>query len=86
MPVTSYVRGAQGWTPLDHKPAVAATTPRGLPVGDIHAMEPTAGTAVCSGETVQPDVTGRSFEAWAPGTCSGCSEAIAPRPADTPPA
>ena len=82
MPVTSYVRGAEGWTAIDH----GSTTPhRYVPVGDIHAVEPTAGTAVCSGEPKEADPAGRSFTAWDPGTCAACSAVIEPRAAETPP-
>jgi hypothetical protein len=83
MPVSSYVRGAEGWTPIGHK--ATRDDHRRLPVGPIHAAEPTAATAVCSGATVELDDHDRSFEPWSPGTCPACSEALAPRAAPTPP-
>lgn len=81
MPVASFVLGARSWTPLDHKVGDdgPAPVPRWVPVGDLHALDPEAGTAVCTGEALSPDPTGRSFEPRGPGTCDDCSEALAPR-------
>lgn len=83
MPVSSFVRGAEGWTPVGHK--ANRDDRRLLPVGPLHAAEPQDATALCSGAPVELDEGDRSFVPWSPGTCEDCSRALAPRPAPTPP-
>lgn len=88
MPVASFLFGASEWTLLDHKPqesARAGVAPRCVPVGVLHALDPEDLTTICSGVAMEPDPAGRTFEAWQPGTCSGCSAQLAPQPADVPP-
>ncbi|HYI61707.1 MAG TPA: hypothetical protein VEW93_07870 [Acidimicrobiales bacterium] len=82
MPVSSFTCAAEAWTPVGHK--VPWDQSRLLPVGPIHAAEPQDATAVCSGDPLVPDSSGRSFVPWAPGTCEGCSAALAPRAQEAP--
>lgn len=80
MPVATYVRGAEAWTPVGHKST--RDDPRCLPVGPLHALEPAAEAAVCAASEIRPDPDGRSFEPWMPGACEACSAALAPRTED----
>lgn len=79
MPVTSFIVGAQEWTPVNHRVDDSPRARRMLPVGDIHALDPVDSTAQCTGATMTPDANRRSFTAWSAGTCAQCSEALSPR-------
>lgn len=80
MPVASFVRGARGWTVLDHKQTVPpGQVPRQVPVGDIHAVEPETGSSACSGEAMEREARRGSFVPWSAGTCEACNEALDPK-------
>lgn len=81
MPVTSFVMGAEGWTPVDHKLDESHRSRRMLPMGDIHALDPEDSVAQCTKAAMAPDPRQRSFIPWGAGTCANCSEALAPRAA-----
>lgn len=83
MPVGSFVRGAEQWTPVGNRST--RDDLRMLPVGPVHAAEPQDATSVCAGTAVVLDREGRSFVPWAAGTCPACSDALAPRAHPTPP-
>lgn len=89
MPVASFVRGAVDWTLLDHKPQVSArqegATPRYVPAGEVHALDPEDLTSVCSGEAMVADPAGRSFVPRSAGSCAACNDALDPQAAPTPP-
>lgn len=89
MPVASFVRGASGWTLLDHKPQVSArqpeASPRFAPAGEIHALDPEDLTTVCTGEAMVADPNGRSFVPRSAGSCEACNDALDPQAAPTPP-
>lgn len=80
MPVSSYVRGAEAWTPVGHKST--RDDGRCLPVGPLHALEPASEAAVCAAPEIRPDPGSATFEPWAPGTCEACSASLDPRTDD----
>lgn len=82
MSVQSFVRGAEGWTPVGHK--TTRDDGRMLPVGPIHAADPQDATTVCGGLPVVLDREGRTFAPWGPGTCERCSATLAPPAHPTP--